>query len=66
MNEIEIVEAMIIRDPQPEDTLVVRMAAKTPDAELQEVAMELRRCLPCNVLVLRGDGIVIESIRDDR
>jgi RNA-binding protein YhbY len=61
----EIIEALIIRDPQPNDVVVVRLAETASEEDYRKIAEQLSRVLRCEVLTLRGD-ITIESIRDDR
>lgn len=60
----EIIEAVIIRDPQPNDVVVMRVPWDISDEDMAEVIKVGRESLGCKVVALRG--IVIESIQDER
>jgi hypothetical protein len=66
MNVPEITEALIIRDLQPTDLVVVRASEPISNDALAKICEVLTASLGCRVVALRGDDITIESIRDDR
>lgn len=54
----EIVEAIILRDPQPNDVVAFRVAAHMTHKEASDLCDVLRHSLPCRVLVL-SEGITM-------
>jgi 3-dehydroquinate dehydratase len=62
----EITEALIIRDLQPTDVVVLRVDGLTSNENIMKICEVMTASLGCRVVALRGDDITIESIRDDR
>lgn len=60
----EILEAAIIRNPQPNDVLVLRVPETMTAEQMSELVVHAARGVGCKVVVI-GDGIEVESFSGD-
>ena len=51
----EIVDATIIRKPQPDDVVVLKVPAHMTHQQVQQLLDAAREALPCKVVIVAGD-----------
>jgi hypothetical protein len=51
----EIVDAVIIRNPQPEDVVVLRVPAYVTQEQCEQLLDAARAAMPCKVILVSGD-----------
>lgn len=57
-------EAVLVRDPQPDDVIVLRVDPGTTTQQATDLQVAARRAFPCKVVVLSGVDIVSFEFSD--
>lgn len=58
---VEVLDAILVRDPQPDDVLVVKAPPRWSRAEVIQVRNELAVYLGCKVVVIAGVDIAMRT-----